>query len=205
MGSVVPEGYRMERGLLWPATDVGAAQVLFAQASDLTAVYKHCRNFDVAVQAGGNCGIWPKSMGEKFRVVYTFEPDPMNFRCLCANAPGENIFKFNASLGAYNYTTSMKLRPENVGAHQVDATPGDIPMLQIDNFALSACDLIYLDVEGFEMSALTGASRTLDKFRPTVVVEDKGVNGPVGEVVSWLGCRWGYTVAEKISKDVILV
>ncbi len=204
MGSVVPEGYRLERGLLWPTTDVGAAAVLFAQAGDLNTVYKHCRNFDVAIQAGGNCGIWPKAMGEKFRVVYTFEPDPINFRCLCANAPGENIFKYNASLGDKHVTTSLKLRPDNVGAHQVDGA-GDIPMLRIDDFALSACDLIYLDIEGFEFEALLGADETIKRFKPVIVVEDKGVSGPVGMVTSWLVRDMGYRIAEQVSKDVILV
>ena len=204
MGSVVPEGYRLERGWLWPATDVGAAQVLFAQAGDLNTVYKHCRNFDVAVQAGGNCGIWPKAMGKKFRVVYTFEPDPMNFRCLCANAPAENIYKFNAALGSRHRTTSLKLRPDNVGAHQIGGD-GDIPMLKIDDLALTACDLIYLDVEGFELNAISGGLQTISDFNPTIVVEDKGVSGPVGQVTAWLSDLFGYRVVEKVGKDIILI
>lgn len=204
MGGLVPEGYRLERGWLWPETDVGAAKVLFAHAGDLTTVYKHCRNFDVVVQAGGNCGIWPRDLGEKFRIVYTFEPDPMNFRCLCANAPAENIFKFNASLGFSHRTTSMKLRPDNVGAHQVEGD-GDIPMLRIDDLALTACDLICLDVEGFEIKALMGGLETIGRFKPVIVVEDKGVSGPAGQVTSWLVNGMGYTVAEKVAKDVILV
>jgi FkbM family methyltransferase len=202
---MTPKGYRIERGLLWPATDVGAAAVLFAGVADLAAVYRHCREFDVAVQAGGNCGIWPKDLGKKFRVVYTFEPDPINFRCLCANAPAENVFKFNAGLGSGHRTTSLVLRPDNVGAHQIGGA-GDIPMLRIDDLALTACDLICLDVEGFELNALIGALETIERFQPTIVVEDKGVAGvKQGQVVSWLVHGMGYSVAEKVSKDVILV
>jgi FkbM family methyltransferase len=202
---MTPKGYRIERGLLWPATDVGAAAVLFAGVADLAVAYRHCREFNVAVQAGGNCGIWPKDLGKKFRVVYTFEPDPMNFRCLCANAPAENVFKFNAGLGAGHRTTSLLLRPDNVGAHQIGGA-GDIPMLRIDDLALAACDLICLDVEGFELNALIGALETIERFQPTIVVEDKGVAGvKQGQVVSWLVHGMGYSVAEKVSKDVILV
>ncbi len=110
-GRVIPDGYRLERGLLWPASDVGAAAVMFSGVADLDVAYKHCSKFDVAIQAGGNCGVWPKAMGEKFELVYTFEPDPMNFRCLCANAPAENIYKFNAALGPDNRRVGMLRRP----------------------------------------------------------------------------------------------
>ena len=204
-GVAIPEGYRLERGWLWPATDVGAAAVLFSSVEDLTLVYPHVKKFDVVVQAGGNCGIWPKTMGEKFRVVYTFEPDPMNFRCLCANAPAANIFKFNASLGEEHRTTGLKLRPDNIGSHLIEGS-GDIPMLRIDDLALTACDLIYLDIEGYEMNALKGGLETMRRFKPTIVAEDLGVGGSVrGEVVSWLVSEMGYTVAGKAHKDVILV
>ncbi len=80
---MMPEGYRIERGLLWPVEDRGAADVLFSQVSSLARVYPHVRKFEVAVQAGGNCGLWPRELGQKFETVYTFEPDPVNFRCLC--------------------------------------------------------------------------------------------------------------------------
>lgn len=206
---MIPEGYRQERGLLWPASDIGAAQVLFGGVSDLNIAYRHCRKFDVAVQAGGNCGIWPKAMGEKFRIVYTFEPDPVNFRCLCANAPAENIYKFNAALGGLgDGAVNLERRPDNIGAHRVNGD-GDIPLLRVDNLGLHACDLIYLDIEGFELMALHGAQRTINSFRPTIVIEDKGVSRlygvEVGEAAEWLAEEFGYRVAERVNRDVVLV
>lgn len=205
---MTPEGYRIERGLLWPETDVGAAAVLFSGVADLEAVYRHCREFGVAVQAGGNCGIWPKALGEKFRAVYTFEPDPMNFRCLCANAPAENVFKFNAALGAVHEGVDMICRPDNTGAHRINGT-GAIPTLRIDDLGLSACDLIYLDVEGYEMRALHGAEFTIFRHRPVIVIEDKGCSVPygvaLGETPQWLADRFGYRIAERLHRDVVLV
>jgi FkbM family methyltransferase len=141
--------YRTERGLMWPASDKNAAAVLFAQAGDVEKVYPHVAKFGVAVQAGGNCGLWPRELGKKFSTVYTFEPDPVNFRCLCANAPDEHIFKFNAALGNERGLVSLNLRPDNVGAHSVSGG-GIIPSMRIDDLELNECDLIYLDVEGFE-------------------------------------------------------
>lgn len=208
---MIPEGYRLERGLLWPASDVGAAAVVFSGVSDLEVAYRYCRGFDVAVQAGGNCGVWPAEMGRRFGVVYTFEPDPVNFRCLCANAPAENVFKFNAALGASRRRVALDLRPDNVGAHQVSplGVKGDIPTMLIDDLCLADCDLIYLDIEGQELAALQGAMKTIDRCSPVVVVEDKGCSErygvPKGHIEGWMKDRFGYRVAERPHRDVVMV
>lgn len=205
---MIEEGYRIERGRLWPATDVGAAAVAFGDVADLEVAYRYCRGFGVAIQAGGCCGVWPADMARKFKVVYTFEPDPVNFRCLCANAPAENVFKFNAALGDRHCRVGLDLRPDNVGAHQVDGS-GNIPTMTIDDLALEHCDLIYLDIEGSELAALRGAERTIAGCRPAIVVEDKGMSErygiPVGEIERWLADRFEYRVAERVRRDVVLV
>lgn len=205
---MTPEGYRIERGLLWPATDVGAAEVLFAQVGELEQVYRHCRKFDVAVQAGGHCGLWPRELGQKFGLVYTFEPDPVNFRCLCANAPAENVLKFNSAVGTLPEGVEMLRRPENTGAHRIAGT-GPLPTLRIDDLVLAQCDLIYLDVEGYEMRALHGAQETIERHKPVIVIEDKGCSVPygvtIGETPNWLTKRFGYHIAERIGRDLVMV
>jgi FkbM family methyltransferase len=194
--------YRREKELLWPASDVGAWKVAHSDAGSLGQIYKHCRSFDVAVQAGGCCGLWPLNLSLQFRLVYTFEPDAVNFRCLCHNAPAENVFKFNAALGGKHISVDLERRSDNIGAHKIGGE-GDIPTLRIDDLALRACDLICLDIEGHELNALMGAQETIAEFLPTIVVEDKGVLIPAGRVVSWLSA-FGYSVAEKIGRDVVL-
>jgi hypothetical protein len=101
---MIPEGYRLDGDLLWPADDVECLRAARAQVADLEMVYPYCKGFKVAVQAGGNCGVWPAALSKRFEFVYTFEPDPVNFRCLCANAPYENVYKFNAALGKFHET-----------------------------------------------------------------------------------------------------
>lgn len=204
-GLTPPDGYRFVKGLLWPVDDVGCIATIHGTAG-LDQAYQHCRGFDVAVQAGGNCGVWPAAMGKKFEAVYTFEPDPVNFRCLCANATAPNVFKFNAALGNHRGTVGLEMRPGNCGAHKVSG-PGSIPVLRIDDLGLTDCDLIYLDIEGSELHALRGAADTIEACWPVIVVEDKGVSKEyaVGYIEKEMAERFGYRVAERVHRDTILV
>ncbi|MEP9389652.1 FkbM family methyltransferase [Mesorhizobium sp. KR9-304] len=204
----VPEGYALKNGLLWPAEDEETRATLHLQVGDIATVCGHCRDFGVAVQAGGNVGIWPKDLGERFRVVYTFEPDPVNFRCLAANAPAENVFKFNAALGSEYGCVDLVRNPRRAGSHHV-AGAGQIPTLRIDDLQLGTCDLIYLDVEGYEKRVLMGAADTIDRCGPTIAVEDRpsseryGVSS--GATVEWVLDRFNYRIAERLRRDVVMV
>lgn len=204
---MIPDGYRIDRGLLWPASDIGGPAAMLATAGNMDIAYRHCRAFDVAVQAGGHCGIWPEAMGRRFSTVYTFEPDAMNFRCLCANAPAETVFKFNAALGAAHHPVDLQRRPDNTGAHRVEGR-GPIPTILVDDLDLAACDLIYLDVEGYELLALHGAYATISRHRPVIVIEDKGCSEAYGvakgETEQWLLQQFRYRVVDRVHRDVVL-
>lgn len=206
---MIPDGYRMERGMLWPAADVGAAAAI-DDVAELETACRHCTDFGVAVQAGGCCGVWPRALGERFRAVYTFEPDPVNFRCLAANAPAEHVYKFNAALGGIHRVCDLDRRPENVGAHRLaDAPGGRIPTLRIDDLALPRCDLVCLDVEGTELAALQGAAETIGACRPVILIEEKGLSEhygiAAGSAEAWLRESFGYRVAERLRRDLVLV
>jgi FkbM family methyltransferase len=142
----------------------------------LDAVIKLTRGRTAAVQAGGNLGIWPKRLARDFTTVYTFEADPGCFLMLAMNAREPNILKFQAALGAERglVGTSQIRRDGKLINHEGIrhiAGPGCIPTLRIDDLALPVCDLIYLDVEGWELYALRGAVETIARCRPVLAVE----------------------------------
>lgn len=128
---------------------------------------------DLVVQAGGNCGIYPKMLAKYFKRVYTFEPDEENFNCLELNATEKNIYAYPWALGEKGGTTELHRFPENAGAHYMQG-PGDIPVVTIDEMEFAACNLIALDVEGAELLALKGAVETIKKYKPCLIIEDKG-------------------------------
>lgn len=139
---------------------------------------EHVKKFDVCVQAGGNCGMYPRLFAKHFDRVFTFEPDPLNFFTLVINCQEDNIVKMQAALGDVHGMVQVNRHTmQNVGMHQVSITPqAYIPQLRIDDLVLPHCDLIQLDIEQYEIYALNGARETINKFRPVVVVENNNDN-----------------------------
>lgn len=204
----IPAGYRMERGLLWPATDSACAAVVFDTVPDMDHALKHCRGFDLAVQAGGNMGVWALSLAKDFARVVTFEPDPVNFRALVINtSTAKNVLSLPCALGADPGWCDLDREEHNAGAHQIKE--GTVaPVVTLDSLGLPACDLIYLDIEGFEMPALIGGLGTIEKFKPVIAIEDKGLSERYGyrqgEAEKYLA-RYGYKVTARPHRDVVLV
>jgi FkbM family methyltransferase len=143
----------------------------------LVTVMRHTPGRTCCVQAGGNLGLYPKRLAQEFRRVYTFEPDPENFAKLRQNAPERNIIATQAALGADEQPVAIsRVRRDGKHLHTHEGLthvvgPGLIPCQRIDNLQLPVCDLIYLDVEGYELRALQGAILTLARCRPILALE----------------------------------
>lgn len=191
--------------MLWPTKDTECLGAVFNEIPKLLEVIELTKK-GIAVQAGGNCGVFASILAKHFQAVYTFEPDLVNFACLSANVPEFNVFKFPSALGNQNSCISMRSGPvedeTNCGAYRVGGE-GLIPTLMIDQLGLPACDLIYLDIEGQELAALDGASETLRRFKPVIVTEEKGLGGlKEGEIAEFLA-MFGYLPLKKIQNDQI--
>ena len=165
-------------------------------------VLKHVHEYKVAVQAGGNQGMYPRLLAKRFDWVYTFEADPRNFQALCLNTPYHNIIKINAALTHKNELVGVHERsPANVGETQIvpGDTEGHIPSFTIDQLALPVCNIIWLDIEGSETNAILGASETIQRCSPVVVVETK--TAMTTEQLEGLG----YKFVERCASDHIFV
>ena len=187
---------------MWPKTDTGAWDGPSAEwvNSHKDGYLKFCKKFDVVVQAGGNCGLYPMLFSQYFTRVYTFEPDPLNFHCLVNNCQVPNIFKFNAALGEMNKLLHIYNGNEgNVGCHTVGDDPiryttaqPFIPTMTIDQLALDHCDLIQLDCEGYEPNIIVGAMNTIERFKPVISLET--TNGETEMILKQFGYHAKLTV-----------
>jgi len=186
---------------LWISSDNGAwdGPKMDWETSHKIKYFEHVKKFDVCVQAGGNQGMYPRLLSEKFASVYTFEPDPLNFHCLVYNCQKMNIYKFNAALGDIAGDLFLSRGSmTNTGTHTVNNNNGfKIIQMTIDSLNLSACDLIALDIEGYEEQALKGAIKTIEKYKPVIAAE-RGV-GSMQKVLEDLGYVYrGNSVSDQI-------
>lgn len=163
------------------------------------AYFTHLRSRNVAIQAGGYCGIYPKLFSESFNVVYTFEPDPLNFYCLTLNCQSDNIVKAQGALGAKHERVNLSRNcPTNNGMNKVYAdTSAFLPTYKIDDLDLFDCSLIQLDTEGYEHNILIGAIETIVKYKPVIAVEDS--HQGIVDLLEPLG----YTIKSTIDRDTV--
>lgn len=186
----------------------------FRDLRGLDEVLKLVPGRRVVVQAGGNLGLFPKRLAEEFERVLTFEPDPRLIAMLRHNAPETNIEAFGKALGESHEPVAVSSRrrdttgkPDHEGLTHVSG-PGDIPQVKLDDLALAVCDLIYLDIEGYELHALRGAVQTIRRCRPVIAAENNKNAAFAGftraQVAEWILSQ-GYRFVTRVNSDDVFV
>lgn len=166
-----PDVIIMGNDMYWSKGDIPGYEALKETRILLNKALPHCKKTDVAIQAGGHCGRMVIEMKKHFKTIYTFEPNPTMFLCLCMNVPNPTVFKFNCCIGnEHKHVKMVKNGNWGDGGNFVQGE-GDIPMLMVDDLNVRQCDLIQFDLEGYEYFALLGAEKTIDKFRPVLCLE----------------------------------
>ena len=182
-----------------------------------------CSGHNTVVQAGGNLGYFAIKLAKHFANVLTFEPMPDTWECMIKNITelsdaGDNIISVNQALGAVEGTARADyVKPDNCGATRLAMNDaGDLDVTTIDKVMgfsnLGSCDLIWLDIEGFEVEALKGAATTIREFNPVIVLENKGLIPGYGGnlhgaklVDDWLRKEFGYSKHSRMMRDDIYV
>ncbi len=201
--------YKLIEGWCVPEKDEKCFDAVMGEVDKVFKIAPQCTKRRSCIQAGGNIGIFPKALSKFFQAVHTFELDPVNFRAMQENCGKiDNIIMRNAALTDFHGMVGVdRIKPNNVGAHQVKLD-GDIHTVMIDDLGLEDLDLLWLDIEGSEHSALLGAAKTLHDCSPIVVLELKGLGQRYGysdQQTFDLMESLGYKVSQKISRDYIFV
>jgi FkbM family methyltransferase len=116
--------------------------------------------------------------------VYAFEPVPANYALLTGNCELnrlENVHAFQLAVSDSAGEVSFEIPPEaNGGIGRIAGPDGGgsvetVPATTLDRFVeehgIQRLDAMKVDVEGAEMRVFDGARKTLEKFRPVLVVE----------------------------------
>ena len=125
----------------------------------------------VVIDAGANMGVFSifAAVNHPHATIYAFEPTPSTFEALRENTKGyPNIKIFNFGLGEKEKAAAIVMASGSGGNYIGD---GGIPVQikTIDSFGLPA-DFIKMDTEGYEANILRGASGTIKKYKPIIVM-----------------------------------
>lgn len=151
------------------------------------------------LQAGGALGMYPILLSRIFDAVITFEPSQESYDYLVKNTKNyQNIFTYNLALGSTDGHAELVQRSkENVGMNEIRVSEsGQIKITTLDSFNFNNVDLIWLDIEGYELEALKGAEKTIKKFKPVIGVER--ANYDIEQLLS----SYGYFVSNKKSSHM---
>ncbi len=140
--------------------------------------------FDVGANLGETTLNFAKLIGSKGK-VYSFEPDPINYKALQTNLKLNNFNNISLNLiGLGNTKGKFKIHTldeSNKGMNRIVLTPEsngeyrEIEVTTIDTYTkdnnITKLDLIKIDVEGFEFNVLKGATNSLKMFSPKLFIE----------------------------------
>ena len=174
-----------------------------------------CKEKNVVVQAGGNIGIFPYYLAEHFNQVITFEPIPKNYKCLVENTKNiNNIEPFEYGLGNNTHSVAVERESQgNCGAIRLQPLcTGKLAVRALDSLFLVNLDLLWLDVEGYEVKALLGAKDHIEKFKPVIVLENNGlIHEFPGDLEgskqlrTWMKETFNYKLHSRLMRDDVYV
>lgn len=190
--------------LMWPEVDKNTFGIITIDwAKYFFPIISELPQKQVVVQAGGHCGLYALLYSKQFNRVFTFEPDPLSFHCLTYNCKSNKIVKLNTALGARcSFNNIGTVVDDNTGMNKIGAGNTVVYQLTVDSLNLPQCDVIHLDIEGYEYQALNGAKQTIKKFKPTIIVELSNNEEQIYEFLN----KYKYTpqeIAIKGSKNVV--
>jgi FkbM family methyltransferase len=179
----------------------------FYEAEELALLREHVKPGATFVDIGANVGnhtLYAAMFLDAARVI-PVEPNPLALRLLLLNimlnGVEDRVVKTGLGFGLSDGAGDgfgMEARAKNLGAAKMQAGQGDIRVVSGDTLLEGeGVDFIKIDVEGMEMLALAGLSKTIARIRPKMLIEVDQHNYDAFE--QWRADA-GYEVVETIQR-----
>ncbi len=156
---------------------------------------------ELAIDVGGNRGIYTYRLWQLGVNVEVFEPNPdcasvleawsvgrkptVNVHCVAlSDAPGTAHLHIPVDEEGIEHDSSASLEHEEFSGMRDQL----VNLRTLDSFAFENVGFIKIDVEGHEFSVLSGAKKILESSKPALLVEieQRHCNRPMGEVFDTL-------------------
>ena len=130
----------------------------------------------LTIDVGGNSG-YQTYFHANFNHVVTYEPVPELFKVLSENLRGleKKVTLINKAVSEQSSTITLHVDVQRLSMTSriplVESTPINVESVSLDDEEYENVGFIKIDVEGFELDVLEGAKQTIDKCRPTMMVE----------------------------------
>ena len=138
----------------------------FTQNKCLLQFLDYCKlenkKFNHILDIGAWVGTWSMAMNQYCGRVIAFEPDSLHYECLVKNT-SDDIETHQLAIGAEEKMISLS--QDDFTQSKRVLGEGTIPMVTIDSLQLDDVDMIKIDVEGYEMEVLKGATNTLENVQ----------------------------------------
>ncbi|APU69130.1 hypothetical protein GRFL_2406 [Christiangramia flava JLT2011] len=135
----------------------------------------------VCLEIGANIGTETLSYSKFFeKGVFAFEPEPKNFLKLKETKDINNLVNLKIfQLGVSDKEENLEFKvseASNSGTGYFSKHSGDmnLKLIKLDDFfkdRLGSCAGMVIDVEGFELKVLKGASEIINEFQPVIILE----------------------------------
>lgn len=150
------------------------------QLSEYKTAMKMVKNKRVAIDVGANLGIMSYRMVKDFEFVHAFEP--LFYEYVSKNVPYDNLKVYPYAVGDEEKIETMRVGIYRSGGSNIvktkeeNQTYQDVKVVRIDSFNIENVDFMKIDVEDYELYALLGSIKTIEKYKPTILIELQETN-----------------------------
>ena len=185
---------RYSKNFSYYSTDemIGRSLELYGEysQSELEFLLSMLNRNSVVYDVGANIGYHTTAFASTGARVYTFEPNPDNYKLLEQNVHGlERVWLFNCAVGDQpGQVFCDEFDPDipgNFGSVQINQSAGiPVKLVALDTlkdhvireFDFPPPDMIKIDVEGYEYNVLLGCENIIDKHQPMIYFEAHETN-----------------------------
>jgi FkbM family methyltransferase len=178
----------------------------------ITNLFHHYIQEDwVVVDAGAYIGLHTLTLSKLAKEVISFEPQPLIYQCLKNTLEKQNIDNVKLyHLALSNKKSNTRIYTNNDGDASIEGIRDakfnmNFPCEtnKLDNMINKKIHLIKIDVEGHEWEVIDGATKTIIKHRPIIILETFKRNNNIKKIKQFI-LSFNYS-ASYISADNYLL